>query len=241
MKKSMIWASLIVGAGIPAANADQAPVLLDRPPIAYPQSLLSSQARGFVSVVLQVLPDGSVGDARVERSSGTAALDKAATAGVRTWIYRPAQDASGKPVSAYVGEVVNFDPKDVYESYRLGRILSSYRKFLKTNEVLFEKCAALGVDTRAGRAAVAPDAATQERVAKLEQRLQDELRAAGHPDPKATIRTAVEGVEGLTTRRYDELFAGWSRPEGLKHCQETVASATELGFFYPESAELLEF
>jgi periplasmic protein TonB len=233
--------SLIAAASLTSATAGQSPVLLDRPPIAYPKSELASQARGFVSVEVQVLADGSVGETRIERSSGNPALDQAALSGVRAWIYRPAQDAAGKPTVAYAGEVVNFDPKDVYESYRLGRILSSYRRFLKTNEVLFEKCAALGVETRAARAAVAPDAATQERAAKLEQRLQDELRAAGHPDAKATVRAAIGGIEDLTSRKYDEMFAAWSKPEAAKHCRETLASATELGFFYPESAELLEF
>lgn len=241
MNKRLIVACFIAVASSTAANGKQPPVLLDRPPIAYPKSELASQARGFVSVEVQVLANGSVGETRIERSSGNPALDQAAATGVRAWIYSPAQDDAGKPDVVYVGEVVNFDPKDVYESYRLGRILSGYRKFLKTNDVLFEKCASLGVDTRAARTAVAPDAATQQRAAKLEQRLQDELRAAGHPDAGATIRTAMDGIEGLTSRKYDEMFAAWSKPQAVKHCQETLAHAAELGFFYPQSDELLEF
>jgi protein TonB len=37
-----------------------------------------------------ILPDGTVGDLRVERSSGYGLLDTAALAAVKDWRYRPA-------------------------------------------------------------------------------------------------------------------------------------------------------
>lgn len=65
------------------------PVLPHRPP-PYPILALRRHEEGDVLLKLLVLPDGSVGDARLLRSSGSAQLDAAALTGVGGWAYLPA-------------------------------------------------------------------------------------------------------------------------------------------------------
>jgi TonB family protein len=231
-----------ISIGAAAADAvSRPPELLDRAPVGYPRSELSSGREGFVTINAEVLLNGSVGRAEVERSSHVPALDEAALAGVKKWIYRPALDAAGKPVVAYVGEVVSFNPSDAVEWRRLGRIWNDYRHFVRVNEAVSSHCDALGVDTSKARAAVRADADTVQRVTKLEQIFIAELKAAGNPDPKGSIQQAGEKVDAYVDRDTDGMFAKWSKAQAVIHCKETLASMIELGWFYPGSDELLEF
>lgn len=238
MRKHLIWVALAASVAH-GQDAAPRPELLDRPPIAYPSA--ARGAAGFVSIDVEILADGSVGERRVDRSSGIPALDQAALEGVRHWIYRPARDASGKAVAAHRGEVVEFDPKDVYESRRLGRIWSRHRSFVTSNGAIFARCELLGLDTKPARAAVTPETATSARILKLEQRLRDELRAAGHPDPEKSIAAVGDGIDRTTIANIEQSLGPVSAPAAKKRCQDTLTSMLELGFFYPGSEELLEF
>jgi TonB family protein len=97
--------------------APVADVLRDHGPIADP-ALGAHQAvytpiavklhqEGDVLVQLAVLPDGSVGDARILKSSGSPQLDASALVSAGYWRYRPAL-RNGKPVAANVTVKVRF-------------------------------------------------------------------------------------------------------------------------------------
>jgi TonB family protein len=62
---------------------------------------------GDVLIQLQVLPDGSVGDARILKSSGSSQLDAGALVSAGYWRYRPAMH-NGMPVAANVKVNVRF-------------------------------------------------------------------------------------------------------------------------------------
>jgi periplasmic protein TonB len=67
----------------------------------YPPIAQKLHQEGDVLVQLTVLPDGSVGDAKIVKSSGSPQLDASALVGVGYWRYRPAM-RNGKPVAANV-------------------------------------------------------------------------------------------------------------------------------------------
>ena len=217
------------------------PELLSRPPVAYPRSELSSGREGTVTIMAQVLADGSVGHTEVARSSHVAAMDEAALAGVKKWKYRPALDRAGKPVVSHNGEVVSFNPSDAIEPRRIGRIWDDYRRFVRTNEAIFRHCDAVGVDTSRARAALKPTADTARRVLRLEHVLVDELKAAGNPDPKASMQHVGAKLDTYVDASTDKMFAKWSKAQTMTHCKNTLGSMIELGWFYPGSDELLEF
>jgi TonB family protein len=68
---------------------------------AYPPIALKLHQEGDVLVQLTVLPEGSVGDAKIVKSSGSPQLDASALVSVGYWRYRPAM-RDGKPVAANV-------------------------------------------------------------------------------------------------------------------------------------------
>jgi protein TonB len=73
----------------------------------YPKAAAQLHAAGTVFVRLRIDPDGRVGGCEVTRSSGTPLLDGATCELVRKrFRYRPALDASGRPVLSY--EATNF-------------------------------------------------------------------------------------------------------------------------------------
>ena len=57
---------------------------------AYPESARARGVEGETLLRISVLPDGTVGDALVARSSGDPTLDAAALSAARTWRFRPA-------------------------------------------------------------------------------------------------------------------------------------------------------
>jgi TonB family protein len=63
--------------------------------------------QGDVLILLTVLPDGSVGDVRILKSSGSSQLDAGALVSAGYWRYRPAM-RDGKPVAANVKVNVRF-------------------------------------------------------------------------------------------------------------------------------------
>jgi TonB family protein len=68
---------------------------------AYTPIALKLNQQGDVLVQLTVLPDGSIGDAKILKSSGSPQLDASALVSVGYWRYRPAM-RNGKPVAANV-------------------------------------------------------------------------------------------------------------------------------------------
>ena len=66
------------------------PVAVNRTPPVYPRAAQENNWEGSVLLDAVILPDGTVGGLRVERSSGYGLLDDAALAAVKDWRYRPA-------------------------------------------------------------------------------------------------------------------------------------------------------
>lgn len=66
------------------------PVAINRNPPVYPPTARANNWEGSVLLDVLILPDGTVSDLRVERSSGYGILDAAALAAVKEWRYRPA-------------------------------------------------------------------------------------------------------------------------------------------------------
>ena len=70
-----------------------------------PQGLVAPGAEAGVAVRYTVNPDGSVGDCRIDQSSGFATLDATACRLIeQRFRFRPARDRAGHPVSATVAE-----------------------------------------------------------------------------------------------------------------------------------------
>ena len=87
----------------PAAPAPEPPNPLARcadcPPPPYPDLARRRGIEGDVTLSVQVLPDGRVGDIFVLKSSGFPFLDDAALAAVKSYTFFPAGDDSG-PVAS---------------------------------------------------------------------------------------------------------------------------------------------
>jgi protein TonB len=92
-----------------AAEGDQAAApLAGNPAPDYPYAARLRGERGRVLLRVEVTPGGDAGVIAVERSSGYAALDRAASQAVRRWRFRPARQG-GAPVAATVQVPVRFD------------------------------------------------------------------------------------------------------------------------------------
>ena len=79
---------------------------LSRP--TYPESARRRGERGSVELRLQVLPDGSVGEVTITKSSGFRLLDEAAVAGAKHWQFVPATRGP-KAAEAWVEVPVQFE------------------------------------------------------------------------------------------------------------------------------------
>ncbi|HEX4456935.1 MAG TPA: TonB family protein, partial [Polyangia bacterium] len=77
-----------------------APVLVNRVQPQYPEAARQAGLGGVVSMELDVLVDGSVGDVRVVRAAGLG-LDEAAVAAARQFKFAPARQ-DGKPIASTV-------------------------------------------------------------------------------------------------------------------------------------------
>ena len=67
--------------------------------VTYPPIAVKLGQEGTVTLKLKIMPDGSVGDASVAKSSGFPQLDASALVSVGYWRYHPAA-RNGKPVEA---------------------------------------------------------------------------------------------------------------------------------------------
>jgi periplasmic protein TonB len=68
----------------------------------YPAAARRHEQEGTVRVRVRVLADGQATDIRVEKSSGSAELDRAAVAAVNASKFRAARSPEGVPVDSWV-------------------------------------------------------------------------------------------------------------------------------------------
>jgi len=68
----------------------------------YPASAIRQNQEGTVQLLIYVLPNGSVGDVKIGRSSGCPLLDASAVRKARTaWRFLPATSGSGQSIAAW--------------------------------------------------------------------------------------------------------------------------------------------
>jgi protein TonB len=80
----------------------------------YPELAIRLRQNGIVTLRIALGADGSIGDVRIEKSSGSSLLDDAAVAWVKThWRYRPATE-NGTPVASTALAAVRFDLKQAH-------------------------------------------------------------------------------------------------------------------------------
>lgn len=86
----------------------------NRPPV-YPGLARQRGYEGDVLIAAEVRSDGSIGAARIKRSSGYASLDQSALEAVRAWRFEPAR-RMGSPVDAWVEIPIRFklSPNDSF-------------------------------------------------------------------------------------------------------------------------------
>lgn len=92
------------------AESEREPVLLDAPPPRYPARALAMGLEGRVRVLITVAADGSVAEASIAESSGSADFDRAALEAIRTWRFRPGLRA-GLASELQVVQTVRFELK----------------------------------------------------------------------------------------------------------------------------------
>jgi protein TonB len=80
---------------------------LDNPAPAYPPAARRLREQGEVLLSVYILPDGSVGEIRLKRSSGHARLDRSALEAVKRWRYVPAS-RGGEPIPYWYVQPIAF-------------------------------------------------------------------------------------------------------------------------------------
>jgi TonB family protein len=95
----------VAGGGKAPAQADVAANLLAPPK--YPADAAANRITGKVVLIVDVAADGSVTDARVEKSEPAGVFDQASLDAVKNWKFKPAVE-NGKPVAGRVRVPVNF-------------------------------------------------------------------------------------------------------------------------------------
>jgi TonB family protein len=83
------------------------PVCLQCPPAMYSYPALIKRVQGNVTMDAIISKDGCASDVKILGSVG-AGLDEQAMKAVRTWQWKPAQDANGNPVVAHQTVVITF-------------------------------------------------------------------------------------------------------------------------------------
>jgi TonB family protein len=91
--------------GLPPAPAagrqpEEPPRFVHQPPPAYPDSARQNGWEGTVTLRLELLADGTVGEVQVARSSGHVVLDTAAQEAAKTWKHVPVTH-EGTPVTSW--------------------------------------------------------------------------------------------------------------------------------------------
>ena len=104
-------------AGCGQQQAPAAPIAAATPPMArntpapdYPPELGCRQIGGQVVLNVQLAPNGVPVVVEVFRSSGNATLDQNAVTAVKTWEFKGATAAGGKPVASKLQVPVTFKP-----------------------------------------------------------------------------------------------------------------------------------
>ena len=89
---------LIGGLGCSAAMASEVPAAFDQHncKAEYPRASLANEEEGVTSMAFLVAADGSVMDSKLERTSGSKALDKAAIKAITACKFKPGT-RDGKP------------------------------------------------------------------------------------------------------------------------------------------------
>jgi TonB family protein len=87
--------------------ADAYPLYRENVPPVYPEIARIRGYEGIVLVAAEILPDGSVGNMKIRKSSGHAILDQSAVAAVKPWKFEPAKK-SGKPFAVWVELPIKF-------------------------------------------------------------------------------------------------------------------------------------
>ena len=96
------------GAGHGSSVAgDTAPRLLHRPKPAYPWVARQRSVEGSVTLSVELLADGTVGQVHVLASSGHSILDKAAEEAAKGWKHAPATQ-NGVAVTRWAKQVIDF-------------------------------------------------------------------------------------------------------------------------------------
>ncbi len=90
---------------------DSPPGYMYNPKPRYPRDARRRGEEGNVMLLVDVLPNGRVGEISVESSSGHRLLDDAAVKAVRRWRFEPAKK-TGRPVQAQVRIPVEFNLRD---------------------------------------------------------------------------------------------------------------------------------
>lgn len=80
---------------------------LNNPAPVYPATSRRLREQGRVLFDVHILPDGSVGEIRLKRSSGFARLDEAALEAVRRWRYLPARRGD-EPIAYWYVQPIDF-------------------------------------------------------------------------------------------------------------------------------------
>lgn len=83
-----------------ARQTAEAPRFVQQPTPEYPQSARQNGWEGTVTLRLELLGDGTIGEVQVAHSSGHAVLDTAAQAAAKTWKHEPATQ-DGTPVTRW--------------------------------------------------------------------------------------------------------------------------------------------
>jgi TonB family protein len=79
---------------------------------AYPEAARRQEEQGTVQLAVKVLADGNVGEVTVKKSSGSKALDEAATAEAKRWQFVPARRGPRK-VDSWVEVPVRFQLSEI--------------------------------------------------------------------------------------------------------------------------------
>jgi protein TonB len=96
-----------------SGGSDEPPAILEEAtPVYSPQPDYPAMSRrlreeGRVNLVIQVLPNGTVGEVRIRQSSGFPRIDQSGRNAIKTWRFAPAQ-RDGKPVAHWYTVSVDY-------------------------------------------------------------------------------------------------------------------------------------
>jgi TonB family protein len=230
--------------------------ILERKPAEYPPSARRLGLQGTVTISVEVLTDGSAGTIGIIASSGSPQLDDAGMKAVRQWRFEPATDADGKAIVSKAAVKVAFKLTDENirpdtplgdysassEAGRLGMIWVAYRNYQSFSQELLKRCEALGMDTKAARAANQKfDAGVDVQVAKLEQKLKVALAANG-TDPDRQLNDMGQRMDTDIKLRVADVFGRAAAAGEQQHqCESFIRywSSVEGSFRFSEYYERL--